>query len=197
MKKRTVETARETSETKISLEIRLDGPSGTEIETGLPFLNHMLDAFATHGRFGFRISASGDIQVDPHHLIEDCGIVLGSAILKALGDFKGINRAGFFIFPMDGSLATVALDICGRPNLVWNVPLEGEIIGGVELKLFRDFFKAVSDGMRATVHVNVPYRDNDHHALEAAFKAFGRALREAVTEINGEGAVSTKGKIDA
>jgi imidazoleglycerol-phosphate dehydratase len=197
MKLRTVEKTRETKETQISLEIRLDGPVGTEIDTELPFLSHMLDAFATHGRFGLKMSARGDVQVDPHHLIEDCGIVIGSAIAAALGDFKGINRAGSFTFPMDGSLATVALDLCGRPNLIWNVPLEGEIIGVVELKLFQELFKALSDGMRATMHVNVPYRDNDHHVLEAVFKAFGRALRQAVTPTGDDSTLSTKGTIDA
>ena len=155
-----------------------------------------LSAFACHGRFGLTAKGEGDTAVDPHHLIEDCGITLGAALAKALDGAGPVLRAGFFLFPMDGSLARVALDLCGRPNLVWDVPLGGFPLGGIDPNLFRDFFKGLVDGLRATVHVGVPYRDNDHHALEAVFKAFGRALREAVRPVEAMGVLSTKGTID-
>ncbi len=196
MKERKTEIARKTKETDIELTINLDKAGKLQVKTGIPFLNHMMDSFACHGRFALKIKAEGDLQVDPHHLIEDCGIVLGSAISKALGSPEGIQRAGYFSFPMDGSLANVALDLCGRPNLVWNVTLGETLLSDVDPNLFRDFYKGLADGLRATIHINVPYSDNDHHALEAAFKAFGRALREAVTRTRDNGILSTKGKID-
>lgn len=196
MSQRTGRYKRETKETAISISIRLDEQNDSGIETPLPFLNHMLDAFSCHGRFGLDIKANGDIEVDPHHLIEDCGIVLGKALKDALDEFKGIARAGCFDFPMDGSLARVAIDLCGRPNLVWNVDLGGYRIGTLDPRLFRDFFKGLADGLLATIHVNVPYLDNEHHAVEAIFKAFARALREAVTQLNSFDIISTKGKID-
>ena len=185
---------RTTRETEISLQIDIDGGE-RGIQTPLPFFNHMLDAFACHGRFGLEVEASGDIEVDPHHLIEDCGIVLGLALANSLVDFSGIERAGYFIFPMDGSLAQVAVDLCGRPNLVWNADLSGYQIGGVDPRLFRDFFKGLVDNIPATVHVNVPYLDNDHHAVEAMFKAFGRALRLATNQLPSNNILSTKGAI--
>ena len=175
--------------------VRLDGPPACSVRTGLPFLDHMLESFAVHGRFGLDAEAKGDLQVDPHHLVEDCGIVLGSALAQAVGEIKGVKRAGYFGFPMDCSLALVAVDLCGRPNLVWNVQLGTLPLGGVEPGLLRDFFKGLSDSLRATVHVNVPYRDNDHHAIEATFKAFGRALREAVTPTGDDSVPSTKGAV--
>jgi imidazoleglycerol-phosphate dehydratase len=197
MKNRTASVSRETKETNISVTIRLDGPQGTDIETPLPFMTHMLDSFACHGRFGLEMKATGDIEVDPHHLVEDCGIMLGSAVAKALETFDGIQRAGFFTYPMDGSLATVALDLCGRPNLVWNVELQGEPLAGTDPALFRDLLKGFADSMRATLHVNAHYSDGDHHVLEAVFKALGRALNSAVQPLGEGDALSTKGKIDA
>jgi len=188
---RNAETTRETRETRIRVAIRLDGPAGAQARTGLPFLDHMLESFAVHGRFGLEVQASGDVQVDPHHLVEDCGIVLGTAVALALGEVRGIRRAGYFGFPMDGSLVLAAVDLCGRPNLVWNVPVGTQPLGGIEPGLF----KGLADGLRATIHVNAPYRDNDHHAIEAAFKSFGRALRDAVTPTGDESVPSTKGTI--
>ena len=186
---------RETKETKIDLSVTL-AATAPEVATGLPFLNHMIEAFATHGRFGLKLQATGDLEVDPHHLVEDCGIVLGQAIAEIGEGYAGIARAGFFTFPMDEALATVAIDLCGRPNLVWNVTVGEQPIGGVDLRLFRDFFKGVADGMRATVHASVAYGDNDHHALEAVFKAFGRSLRTALEPVADGVVVSSKGKID-
>ncbi|TKJ32225.1 MAG: imidazoleglycerol-phosphate dehydratase [Planctomycetes bacterium B3_Pla] len=199
MKQRTAGVSRETKETKIELKVALDGPPECRVATTLPFLDHLLEAFGTHGRFGLEIEASGDTHVDPHHLIEDCGIVLGSALARALGDFSGIQRAGCFAFPMDESLAEVALDLCGRPNLVWKVELGKEPVGTFDPNLARDFMKGLADSLRATVHVTLRYSGverNDHHALEAIFKALGRALRQAVTRIGTEDILSTKGQID-
>lgn len=196
MKKRESTVTRRTRETDIELTLSLDDAGPVEVKTGLPFLDHMIEAMACHGGMGMKLKASGDVHVDPHHLIEDIGIVLGGAIAKALDGASGIQRAGFFLFPMDSSIASVALDICGRPNLIWNVELGNVPIGGVDLKLFRDHYKAIADGLRATIHIQVPYRDNDHHALEAVAKAFGRALKDA-TRVTAEGrTLSTKGSID-
>ncbi len=197
MKTRDGETRRETGETRIRMRLGLDGPPSSSIRTGLPFLDHMLDAFATHGRFALEAEAQGDVQVDPHHLVEDCGICLGATLAEALKDGRPTARAGCFLFPMDRSLAQVALDLCGRPNLVWEVELEPQPLGGIDPRLFQDFFKGLADAARATIHVRLLARDNDHHAVEAVFKAFGRALREAVAPVEGSGPVSTKGKIDA
>jgi imidazoleglycerol phosphate dehydratase HisB len=195
MKPRNAQTLRETKETRVYIQVRLDGPLGTKIKTGLPFFDHMLDSLAVHGRLGLDVDASGDVKVDPHHMIEDCGIVLGTVIAQAMVDVKGVRRAGYFGFPMDGSLALAAVDLCGRPNLVWNAEFGTEPVGGIPPRLFRGFFKGVADGLRATMHVNVPYRDDDHHAVEAVFKAIGRALREALTPTGDDTVPSTKGII--
>jgi imidazoleglycerol-phosphate dehydratase len=192
---------RNTRETQIELTLNLDEPlvvSGepAHIESPLPFLNHMLNTLATHGRFGFTLKASGDIDVDPHHLVEDTGIVLGQALKKALGgSFSGIERAGCFQFPMDGTLANLALDLCGRPNLYWQVPLLGQPLGALDSRLFREFYKGFVDGALATVHVVVAMGDNDHHMIEASFKAFARALRQATRPLEA-GVMSTKGTLD-
>ncbi|MBI3872371.1 MAG: imidazoleglycerol-phosphate dehydratase [candidate division Zixibacteria bacterium] len=186
---------RETRETQITATLELDKAGEATVATGLPFLDHMLEAWACHGGFGLRLQANGDLDVDPHHLVEDCGIVLGRVIAGSLAESGAIRRAGFYSFPMDGSLANVAIDLCGRPNLIWNVPLIGRRLGDLDPFLLKDFFKALSDNLRATVHVNVPYGDNDHHMLEAVFKAFGRGLRQAVQPVNGD-VISTKGIID-
>jgi len=188
---------RNTKETQIHLEINLDKASEPKINTGLPFFDHMLTAFACHGRFGLKVEATGDIEVDPHHLIEDTGIVLGEAIRQALPGYKGILRAGCFAFPMDGTLSVVALDLCGRSNLVWKVKYGPFTVGNIDPNLFREFWKGLSDGMRAAVHFHVPCQDNDHHVIESSFKAFGRALKEAVVPVSSGSTLSTKGMIDA
>lgn len=193
---RIAETKRTTKETDVLVRVNLDQPGECDIETSLPFLSHMLTALATHGRFSVMIRATGDIEVDPHHVIEDVGIVLGETIFKALGGLKGIQRAGYFSFPMDGSLANVAIDLCGRRNLVWNLEFSPFCIGNLNPNLFREFYKGFVDGLRATIHVNVPYLDNDHHAIEAVFKATARALKDAMTPLDSDEYLSTKGSLD-
>lgn len=193
---RTAETSRKTKETDIWVKVSLDDTSTTKIETDLPFLSHMLEALACHARIGIEIQATGDIQVDPHHLIEDVGIVLGETIFKALGGLAGIERAGCFSYPMDCTLAQVAVDLCGRRNLVWNIKFGSFPVGNLDPNLFREFFKGFVDGLRATLHINVPYSDNDHHAIEAVFKALARALREAIKRTGDQQYVSTKGVLD-
>lgn len=198
-KPRTARVTRESRETQITVLFDADTARTPEIQTPLPFFSHMLDALACHGRFGLTVQAQGDIEVDPHHLMEDTGIVLGQAIAQALGGYKGIARAGSFAFPMDGSLALAALDLCGRPHLSWNVTLGALPIGTLDPHLFREFFKGLTDGMRAGLHLHVPCADNDHHVIEALFKAFARALRQAVEPLSGAGsdaALSTKGMLD-
>jgi imidazoleglycerol-phosphate dehydratase len=194
---RTATITRNTRETQITLTLHLDTTTPQTIETGLPFFDHMLTAFACHGRFGLEIQATGDIEVDPHHLIEDVGIVLGEAIRQALPGYKGIERAGCFAFPMDGTLAVAALDLCGRPNLVWNVRFGNFPVGGIDPNLFREFYKGLVDGMRGTLHIHIPCQDNDHHLVESIFKAFARSLRNAVTPIDPNTVLSTKGMLDA
>jgi len=187
---------RSTKETQIKLDLYLDDPSKLELNTGLPFFDHMLHALACHGQFGLVVNATGDIHVDPHHLIEDTGIVLGDAFRQALPGYTGIHRAGCFRFPMDGTLADVALDLCGRPNLVWDASFGAHTIGGLDPNLFREFFKGWVDGARATLHVRLVSLDNDHHGVESIFKAFSRSLRQAVTPIASATALSTKGCLD-
>ena len=187
---------RKTKETDITIEINLDQPSPPDIETSLPFLSHMLEAFAVHGRFGLKVRAVGDIEVDPHHLIEDTGITLGEAIFKALGGLAGINRAGCFTYPMDGSLVTIAIDLCGRRNLTWKVQFGYFEVGHLDPNLFREFFKGFVDGLRATLHCHELYGDNDHHVIEAVFKGLGKALRQAVVPLETGEYLSTKGVLD-
>jgi imidazoleglycerol-phosphate dehydratase len=183
---------RNTRETQITLTLQLDTPQTVQLDTDLPFLTHMLNTFACHGQFGLQVTARGDVDVDPHHLIEDVGIVLGQAIKQACGgQYGGIQRAGHFRYPMDGTLVDVALDLCGRPNLVWNIPWAGRMIGGVDPQLFSEFFKGCVDHAGITLHVDVLRLDNDHHGIEATFKAFTKALRMAVTPTSGM--LSTKG----
>lgn len=193
---RTSTINRNTKETQIRINLNLDAATEPRIQTGLPFFDHMLTAFACHGRFGLTVQAKGDIEVDPHHLIEDVGIALGEAVRESLPGYKGILRAGCFAFPMDGTLAVVALDLCGRSNLVWNIEFGNFPVGGINPNLFREFYKGLADGMRGTLHVHVPCQDNDHHLIEASYKAFGRALREAVMPVGDDIVLSTKGVLD-
>jgi len=193
---RIASTVRKTKETAISIEVRLDQSGQSKIVTDLPFLSHMLEALATHSRMSFIIEAHGDIEVDPHHLIEDTGIVLGETIFKALGGLAGIERAGCFSYPMDGSLVTVAIDLCGRRNLTWKVQFGNFTIGNLDPNLFREFFKGFVDGLKATLHCHELYGDNDHHVIEAVFKALARSLRQAVTPLGTGEYLSTKGMLD-
>ena len=193
---RTARVKRKTNETDIDIQIALDGSGKYDIRTSIPFLDHMLNLFAFHGMMDLKIKASGDIEIDYHHLMEDLGIALGEAIKKALGDRKGIRRYGRATIPMDESLATVVVDISGRPYLVYKVKPPKGTLKDLEISLFEDFFRAVTSHAMITLHVNLEYGRDLHHIVEAVFKAFGRALREAVTVDKGSKVLpSTKGKL--
>jgi imidazoleglycerol-phosphate dehydratase len=170
---------RVTSETQIRGRLVVDGRGRYDIRTGIRFLDHMLDLFARHGGFDLTLVARGDLDVDQHHTVEDLGIVLGEALLKALGDRKGINRAGYFVMPMDDTLAVAAVDLGGRPHAVVNLKLKVRRVGDLQSELVHDFFEGFAIGARANVHVNVLYGRSSHHHVEAVFKAFARALRVA------------------
>lgn len=170
---------RVTSETQIRGRLVVDGRGRYDVRTGIRFLDHMLDLFARHGGFDLTLAARGDLDVDQHHTVEDIGIVLGEAVLAALGDRKGINRAGYFVMPMDETLAVAAVDLSGRPHAVVNLKLKVRRVGDLQAELVHDFFEGFASGARANVHVNVLYGRSSHHHVEAVFKAFARALRVA------------------
>ena len=185
---------RGTSETQISLRINIDGRGESDIDTGVPFFNHMLELMSKHGFFDFQVKAKGDLEVDLHHTIEDIGILLGEALKKSLDDKKGIRRYGFAAVPMDEVLAQVAVDICNRAFLVYNLPIVDGKVGMFDIEVIKEFFQAFSTASGITLHINVPYGNNRHHIIEAVFKAFGRALCEAVTiDPRIQGVMSTKG----
>lgn len=193
---RSAKIVRKTNETDISVEVNLDGTGAYNVKTGIGFLDHMLELFSKHSLIDLNIKANGDLRVDEHHTIEDVGIALGQALAQSLGNKKGIRRYGFLL-PMDESLAEVALDLGGRPYLVWDVEFKREKIGDMPTELFEDFFKALSDNLLANIHVNLRYGRNEHHMAEAVFKAFAKALRFAVDEDPRAGDLipSTKGKL--
>jgi imidazoleglycerol-phosphate dehydratase len=171
---------RRTTETQIRLQIDLDGRGRYDVRTGIRFFDHMLELFARHGGFDLTIAATGDLDVDAHHTVEDVGIALGEAVLQALGNKRGINRAGYFLMPMDETLAVAAVDLSGRPFPV--VDLKGvraERVGDLPVELVQDFFEGFATAARANVHVKVLYGRSSHHQIEAVFKAFARALRVA------------------
>ncbi len=170
---------RMTSETQIRGRLVIDGRGRYDVRTGIRFFDHMLDLVARHGGFDLTLAARGDLDVDQHHTVEDVGIVLGEALLKALGDRKGINRAGYFVMPMDETLAVAAVDLGGRPHAVVNLKLKVRRVGDLQAELVHDFFEGFAIGARANVHVNVLYGRSSHHHVEAVFKAFARALRVA------------------
>jgi imidazoleglycerol-phosphate dehydratase len=170
---------RKTTETSIALSIALDGKGRYKVETGIRFLDHMLELFARHGGFDLKVKASGDLDVDQHHTVEDLGIALGEAVSKALGDRKGINRAGYFVMPMDETLAVAAIDLGGRPHLVVDLKVDAVTVGDLQTELVHDFFEGFANAARANVHVKVMYGRSSHHKIEAVFKAFARALRVA------------------
>jgi imidazoleglycerol-phosphate dehydratase len=193
---RSAKIIRKTTETDIQLEISLDKGGGRKVATTIPFLDHMLELFARHGVFKLIVKSKGDTQIDDHHLVEDLGICLGQAMGKALGKKTGINRYGSASVPMDECLCRVDLDISGRPYLVYNIKYERRKIGGFDPALVKEFFKAFTDHSGVTLHINLAYGSNSHHIIEAAFKAFARALRKAVT-LNKDikGVLSTKGSL--
>jgi imidazoleglycerol-phosphate dehydratase len=173
---------RRTTETQIQLSIGLEGRGRYEVRTGIRFLDHMLELFARHGAFDLKIAATGDLDVDQHHTVEDLGIALGEAVSQALGDRRGINRAGYFVMPMDETLAVAAIDLGGRPHVVVDLKLKVKRVGDLQAELIHDFFEGFSIGARANVHVNVLYGRSSHHHVEAVFKAFARALRVACSK---------------
>jgi imidazoleglycerol-phosphate dehydratase len=170
---------RETKETSIKVSLRLQGDGTSRIETGVPFLDHMLTLFSRHGFFDLTILGKGDIEVDYHHLVEDVGISLGEAFRRALGDMKGIARYGHAVVPMIEALAAVTVDISARPHLVYRIPLKNEKVGKFDVELVEEFFRAFAQSSGTCVHVNAEYGSNAHHTVEAIFKAFGRAMSEA------------------
>ena len=170
---------RETTETQIALQIVLDGSGGYTVATGIRFFDHMLELLARHGAFDLTIRATGDLDVDQHHTVEDVGIALGQAVSQALGSKRGINRAGYFVMPMDETLGVAAVDLSGRVHAVTDLNLAVERVGDLQAELVHDFFDGFAQGARANVHVKVLYGRSSHHQIEALFKAFARALRVA------------------
>jgi imidazoleglycerol-phosphate dehydratase len=171
---------RRTNETQIRLVIGLDGKGRYTVTTGIRFLDHMLELFARHGGFDLTVAARGDLDVDQHHTVEDLGIALGEAVSAALGARKGINRAGYFVMPMDETLAVAAIDLGGRPHAVVDLQVKVLRVGDLQTELVHDFFEGFAIGARANVHIKVLYGRSSHHKIEAVFKAFARGLRVAV-----------------
>ena len=196
MRARIGKCTRKTKETEIDLAIRLDGQGKNRIDTGIPFFDHMLDGFARHGLFALEVSVKGDLDVDCHHTIEDTGIVLGTAIAEALGDKTGIRRYGYFILPMDETLALSAVDLSGRPYLNFQAEFTVPSLGGMDTEMVREFFYAVSYSASMNLHLKILDGGNNHHMAEAMFKAFGKALDMAVSaEPRIKGVWSTKGSL--
>ena len=194
--KRTGRVERTTSETRVFVEISLEGSGVADLDTGVPFLDHMLTLFAVHGLFDLKVKAEGDLEIDAHHTVEDIGITLGQALSKALGERKGITRYGDFTLPMDETLASVTLDLSNRPFLVYDTPPMADRAGDFETQLAPEFFRAFCQHGGVTLHVRVLYGANAHHMLEAAFKALGRALGKAVSlDPRRSGIPSSKGAL--
>ena len=179
---RTAAIRRDTKETRISGELRIEGRGRYEISTGIRFLDHMLELFARHGGFDLKLRAEGDLDVDQHHTVEDVGIVLGQLFSKALGARKGINRAGYFVMPMDETLAVVALDLGGRPALVYRDLVKVRLVGDLQAELVEDFFGGFVNHAGANLHVRVLYGRSSHHKIEAVFKCFARAMKYACSK---------------
>jgi len=187
---------RRTKETQIVLQLNLDGGGAAKVDTGIPFFDHMLEAWSKHGLVDLTLDAKGDLEVDLHHTVEDVGICLGRAVKEAVGDKKGIARYGASFLPMDEALLHAAIDLSGRPYLVFNVPLQRTRIANFDLDLLKDFFRAFAVNAEITLHVNMHYGENLHHIAEAVFKAVGRALAEATRLAPRVGGVpSTKGSL--
>ena len=197
MKDRIATIKRDTKETKIELEINLDGSGEADINTGVAFFDHMLDLFSKHGFFDLTIKCDGDLEIDQLHSMEDVGIVLGQAIKEALGDKKGITRYGFFILPMDECLSRVVLDLSGRPCLIYEVESPSDNINGINVRLFKEFFHALTNNLGVNLHIDLIRGEDVHHILESVFKCFARALDMAVAyEPRQKGIPSTKGILD-
>ena len=173
---------RRTAETQIKVTLKLDGKGAYENSTGIRFLDHMLDLVARHGGFDLTVKATGDLDVDQHHTVEDAGIALGEAVLAAIGNKRGINRAGYFVMPMDETLAVAAIDLSGRPHCVIDTKVTVRVVGDLQTELVHDFFDGFAMAARANVHLKVMYGRSNHHKIEACFKAFARALRVACSK---------------
>jgi imidazoleglycerol-phosphate dehydratase len=173
---------RQTKETTIALRLELDGRGRYRVSTGIRFLDHMLELVARHGGFDLDVDAQGDLDVDQHHTVEDLGIALGEAVSAALGSRRGINRAGYFVMPMDETLGVAAIDLSGRPRAVVDLHLKVQRVGDLQSELLIDFFEGFAQGARANVHLKVLYGRSSHHQIEALFKAFARALRMACSK---------------
>lgn len=188
---RTAEITRRTKETDITVLLDLDGEPRAGVDTGIGFFDHMLTALAVHGGMGLSVACRGDLDVDCHHTVEDCGIVIGQALARALGDKSGITRYGMASIPMDEALATAVIDVSGRPYLVFQCEFTADQIGDLDTQMVEEFFRAVAMNAGITLHLNLAYGKNDHHKAEALFKAFAHALRAACAPM--EGTLSTKG----
>jgi imidazoleglycerol-phosphate dehydratase len=173
---------RRTAETQIKVTLALDGKGRYDNHTGIRFLDHMLDLVARHGGFDLKVRAAGDLDVDQHHTVEDTGIALGEAVAKALGNKRGINRAGYFVMPMDETLAVAAVDLSGRPYCAVDTTVSVALVGDLQAELVHDFFEGFANAARANVHLKVMYGRSNHHKIEACFKAFARALRVACSK---------------
>ena len=196
-KLRQAEIVRKTRETAIELSFNIDGTGKSDIQTGIGFLDHMLELFAKHGFFDLTIREKGDIHVDYHHSMEDLGLALGSAIAQAAGDKAGIRRYGSFLLPMDEALAEVALDLSGRPYLVYNADMPAAQVGDIDVRLFHEFFQALCVKAGLNMHIRLLAGEETHHCLEAIFKAFAKALDQATTyDPRVQGVLSTKGCLD-
>ena len=196
MEKRVAEVTRKTQETDIKVKLNLDGSGASNITTGIGFFDHMLQGFTKHGLYDMDVTVNGDLNVDGHHTVEDTGIVLGQAISKALGDKKGIKRYGSMILPMDETLVMCAIDLCGRPYFVMDAEFTAPMVGDFDTQLVKEFFYAVSYSAAMNLHIKVLNGSNDHHKIEAIFKAFAKALDEAsMIDPRIEGVLSTKGAL--
>jgi len=193
---RTAVIERKTKETDIALKLKIDGTGKCKIDTGIGFFDHMLEGFSKHGFFDMELSVHGDLQVDGHHTVEDTGIVIGQAIKEALGDKKGIKRYGSFVLPMDDALVLCAVDLCGRPYFEFDADFTSEKVGYLETQLVREFFYAISYSAGINLHIKKLNGLNDHHIIEAIFKAFAKALDEAVSyDSRITDVLSTKGSL--
>ena len=179
-KNRKAQIERETRETKIFVDLDIDGSGESEIETGIGFLDHMIESFSRHSLIDLKLKAEGDLHVDQHHTTEDTGIVIGSAIAKALGDFSGIKRFGNAIIPMDETLTRVAIDISKRPSLIWKVPFSKPVLGGMDTELFHEWFAAFAQNLGANIHIENLDGENNHHIAESCFEGLARSLRDAM-----------------
>lgn len=196
MEQRVATEKRFTKETKITTNLNLDGTGKADIKTGIGFFDHMLHSFARHGFFDLELTCDGDLHVDSHHTIEDVGIVLGKAIKEAVGEKSGIKRYGSFLLPMDETLVMAAIDLSGRPYLVYDVELTVPKVGDLDTEMIREFFYAVSYAAEMNLHLKLIHGSNNHHIIEAVFKAFAKALDEAVSyEPRLSGVLSTKGSL--